>query len=57
MLFVAAQIPVGIKYAGKKTVNYNESKKGRKNSKRRINMETGGEGFETIISHFHGTSR
>ena len=57
MLFVAAQIPVGIKNAGKKRANYNESKKGRKNSKRRINMETGGEGVETIISHFHGTSR
>jgi hypothetical protein len=33
------QIPVGIKNTGQKNVNYNESKKGRKNSRRRINME------------------
>jgi len=57
ILFVAAQIPVEIKNAGKKRVTYNENKRGRKNSKRRINMEKWGGRVETIISHFHGRSR
>jgi len=57
ILSVAAQIPVGIKNAGKKRVNYNESKKREKKFEETYKHGTGGGGVETIISHFHGTSR